>query len=158
MPWFDPSGDERAAVIVGGRSDPGDNEVVAGNVREAAKVDAVGKAVAAGRETLVATGSDGEGIAYTDRFAHRLPERELHLAADNAMPLNLDRKAAVCATHPCQASGGDNPFGKTIEAFHGDGGYAQQARHGACAVQTCRRERDLAARIAEVGGATRSVE
>src|SRR5205823_12266337 len=37
-----------------------DDEVVARNVREAAKVDAVGEAIAAGRKALVAAGGDRE--------------------------------------------------------------------------------------------------
>src|SRR5215207_3878544 len=40
-----------------------DDEVVAGHVREAAEIEDVGEAVAAGREGLVATGRDGKRIA-----------------------------------------------------------------------------------------------
>ena len=74
-----------------------DDEVVARDVREAAEVDRIVEAVAAGGEALVAAGGDGEGVADRDRLRHRLPQLDQHAVAVDAMRLHLDREAGIGA-------------------------------------------------------------
>src|SRR5690348_6090123 len=50
-----------------------DDEIVAGNMREAAEVHDIVELVVTGRKSLVAAGGDGECIAHGNRLRHRLP-------------------------------------------------------------------------------------
>src|SRR5881394_60877 len=67
-----------------------DDEVVARDRREPAEVDAVGEAVAAGGEALVAAGRDGERVGDCERLGRLLPQLDQHATEGDAMKLHLD--------------------------------------------------------------------
>src|SRR5581483_527540 len=77
-----------------------DDKIVAGDLREAAEVDAVGKAVAAGGKMFVAAGRDDKSIAGRERFGHRLPQLDGNRSAFEAMAFHFHGEAVIGAARP----------------------------------------------------------
>src|SRR5437660_1807253 len=107
---------QRRPLVAGGAlRRRGEQEVVAGDLREAAEVVGVGEAGAAGGEALVAAGGDRKAVAGRDLFGHRLPQGQPRLSCGKAMRLDLDRKPGIGAGGPAQAACGEQPVGKSVE-------------------------------------------
>src|SRR3954452_17100843 len=74
-----------------------DDEVVAGHVREAAKVRHVVKLRPTGGMGLVAAGREQEGVARDDLLRRSLPKVQLSASANAAMSLDLHGESVVRA-------------------------------------------------------------
>ncbi len=148
------------AVIAGlARHRIADDEIVARDVREAAEVDAVGEAVAAGGEALVAAGGHREGVASRDRLGHLLPQLDQHAVErrrDGSSPRRRSPSLAPLVNVSLPAVNQPSAKSSRPGGVKADG--AVERRDGAAAVESRIGEIDGAARIAEIGRAGRGVE
>src|SRR6188768_3308977 len=92
-----------------------DDEVVPRDMREAAEVDHIGEAVAAGCKALVAASRHRERIAHQDRLRRALPQLDQHAVERDAMNLHLDGKARVRTACEAELASGEPAVDESVE-------------------------------------------
>src|SRR3954463_4606061 len=80
------------------------DEIVAGHVREATEVDAIGEFSAAGGEALIAAGGNAERVADRDGARRAPPQVDLRPTAPDAMRLDLNGNPGLGPPRPAEAS------------------------------------------------------
>src|SRR6185312_10613842 len=99
-------------LVRGGRRQ---HRVIAGHMGKAPKIRAVGEAVAAGGEALVAARREREAIARRHRLAHRLPQFDADDTAADGMPLHLHAASWIGAAGEDQLAAGEGAPRETAE-------------------------------------------
>src|SRR5690606_34788724 len=110
-------------AIFGGMAE---NGVLAGDVRETAKVGGVRELRATGLHALVAARADGEAVALGDRAHRRLEKGQHRNPVRHVMAEHFSAPTRVRAGRPVQRAEGEPAGGETAEARGGEGPVAQK--------------------------------
>jgi hypothetical protein len=121
-------------------------------MRKPPEIDHVGKPVAAGCESLVAAGCDGEAIADRDRVGHRKEEREPRRPGSVRVRLHLDGKTGIGARGPDKPPASEDAGRERPKAARREIEGAEHLNHRAGSVPAGSGQIDRAAGVTEFPG------